>query len=248
MKKILAINEENSFIATALAEHLESNDIKVKMVSLNVAQIAEYQNEDIDAVIVFVSDLNHPPKEVTYLKDFINEKRVPVFEIIILDLPDVILPLPNIVGIYRRPIMVTDVAKNICEYLLAHEGKQRKEILVVDDSGVVLRSLKEWLGEKYQVAMANSGAMAMKYLALHHPDLIILDYEMPVVNGAQVLGMIRTEAEYEDIPVIFLTSKNDRATVMEVQQYKISGYLLKTAKPEEIIAQIDRFFEKQEMK
>ena len=117
-------------------------------------------------------------------------------------------------------------------------------MLVVDDSGAMLRSVKAWLEDKYQVILANSGAMAIKYLAMNHPDLILLDYEMPICDGRQVLEMIRAEAEFSTVPVIFLTSKNDKESVMKVTALKPDGYLLKTMEPAQIVQAIDDFFEK----
>ena len=115
---------------------------------------------------------------------------------------------------------------------------------MVDDSGTMLRNVKGWLEDKYQVILANSGAMAIKYLAINRPDLVLLDYEMPVVDGRQVLEMIRTESEFSDIPVIFLTSKNDRDSIIKVMGLRPEGYLLKNMEPEKIVAEIDNFFEK----
>ena len=118
---------------------------------------------------------------------------------------------------------------------------------MVDDSGAVLRNVKGWLEDKYQVILANSGAMAIKYLATNRPDLVLLDYEMPVVNGRQVLEMIRTETEFCDVPVIFLTGKNDRASIMDVMQLKPEGYLLKSMEPQQIVQAIDDFFAKRSL-
>ena len=89
--------------------------------------------------------------------------------------------------------------------------------------------------------------MAIKYLATNRPDLVLLDYEMPVVNGRQVLEMIRTETEFCDMPVIFLTSKNDRASIMDVMQLKPEGYLLKSMEPQQIVQAIDDFFAKRSL-
>ena len=78
----------------------------------------------------------------------------------------------------------------------------KKRILVVDDSGAMLRSVKGWLEDKYQVVLANSGTMAIKYLAIRKPDLILLDYEMPICDGKQVLEMIRRKPinpKYESV-------------------------------------------------
>ena len=115
---------------------------------------------------------------------------------------------------------------------------------MVDDSGTALRSIKGWLEGHYQVSLANSGVMAIKYLATNRPDLILLDYEMPVCDGKQVLEMIRSESDFSNIPVIFLTNKNDRESVLNVSSLKPDGYLLKTMEPGLILDSINNFFGK----
>ena len=67
---------------------------------------------------------------------------------------------------------------------------------------------------------------------------------MPVVDGRQVLEMIRTETDFCDVPVIFLTSKNDKESIMKVLDLKPEGYLLKSMEPTQIMQEIDTFFEK----
>lgn len=89
--------------------------------------------------------------------------------------------------------------------------------------------------------------MAIKYLSTNRPDLVLLDYEMPIVDGRQVLGMIRSESEFSDIPVIFLTSKGDKESVMQVMDLKPDGYLLKTMPPEQIKQSIDTFFQRKKV-
>ena len=122
------------------------------------------------------------------------------------------------------------------------EKENKKQILVVDDSGAALRNIKGWLEGRYYVSLANSATMAIKYLALNRPDLILLDYEMPICDGKQVLEMIRSERDFADIPVIFLTARNDRDTVMNVTALRPEGYLLKTMEPDVIVQKIDAFF------
>ena len=72
----------------------------------------------------------------------------------------------------------------------------------------------------------------------------MLDYEMPVCNGRQVLEMIRSEQELTDIPVIFLTNKVDQESVRQVIALKPEGYLLKSQSTESVKREIDQFFEK----
>ena len=105
-----------------------------------------------------------------------------------------------------------------------------------------LRSVKEWLSDTYQVAIVNSGINAITYLAKHHTDLILLDYEMPVASGPTVLAMIRSEESSKNIPVIFLTGKGDRESVTSVLSLKPEGYLLKTLAPAQIHKGVDDYF------
>ncbi len=114
---------------------------------------------------------------------------------------------------------------------------------MVDDSGAWLRSVKGWLEERYSVSLANSGAMAIKFLTLNRPDLVLLDYAMPVVDGKQVLEMIRTETDFANIPVMFLTNKSDTISIVKVKQLNPEGYLLKTMKPSQIVQAVDDYFE-----
>ena len=85
------------------------------------------------------------------------------------------------------------------------------------------------------------------YAALNEtaPDLILLDYEMPIVDGRQFMQMIREDTEFQNIPIIFLTGKNDAQTVMDVMSLKPNGYLLKSMDAQKLHAAIDDFFKKQ---
>ena len=104
---------------------------------------------------------------------------------------------------------------------------------------MILRNIKTLLEDKYQVIPVNSSEMAIKYLALNIPDLILLDYEMPIVDGRQFMQMIREDTEFQNIPIIFLTGKNDAQTVMDVMS------LLKSMDAQKLHATIDDFFKKQ---
>ena len=118
----------------------------------------------------------------------------------------------------------------------------KKIILIVDDDRLTLSTAQKLLEGEYKAVAVNSGKQAFKYLERHMPDLILLDYEMPVCDGRYVLEMLRSEAEFADIPVIFLTSKDDPESVKKVLELKPDGYLLKYLKPADIRKRIDDFF------
>ena len=120
------------------------------------------------------------------------------------------------------------------------EGSGKKRILVVDDNGTALRTMKAMLEEYYEVALAISGAQAMKSIGKKRPDLILLDYEMPVCDGKMTLEMIRADEEMKDIPVIFLTAVNDRANIEAVLNLKPAGYFLKPPVKDRLLAEIEK--------
>ena len=121
-------------------------------------------------------------------------------------------------------------------------GEFRKSILVVDDDTNYLGIVREWLKEDYKVSMANSGLQAIKWLGKNKADLILLDHEMPVTSGPKVLEMLRSDPETAGIPVIFLTGKSDKESVMSVVALKPEGYFLKTIKKDELLENINDFF------
>ena len=135
-------------------------------------------------------------------------------------------------------------ADEIKNYLKDHTETTNKKILLVDDSDVMLLAMKQLFANDYQVATAKSGLSAIRSITLDRPDLILLDYEMPVCDGSQVLEMIRAEEDFANIPVIFLTGRMDKESVSKVMALKPAGYLLKTLKPDEIKKNIDGFFKK----
>lgn len=132
----------------------------------------------------------------------------------------------------------------IKKYLENHEAEKKKKILVVDDSDVMLNAMKKLLEETYEVSLAKSGAAAIRSMTLDRPDLVLLDYEMPVCDGKQVLEMIRAEEELANTPVIFLTGRTDRESVRNVVALKPAGYLPKSMKSEDIKKNIKAYFDK----
>lgn len=116
-------------------------------------------------------------------------------------------------------------------------------IMVVDDNEMKRKVALGLLAPlKMQMDTAENGKKALDMICKKKYDLIFMDHMMPVVDGKQVLKMMRTEAEFSTIPVIFLTGKSDKESVMKVMGLKPEGYLLKTMPPEEIVKTIDEFF------
>lgn len=251
MANILIVSEGQTYLVTNIKAQLEGFEYEVFTSELKVQTI--YDNlHDPEAILLYVTeDFEERIQELLYVRDKAVETGCPIFLMgVDYDIEKLASHTGNlkVAGKFIRPIDVKKVASDVDAYIKEHGRQNKKKILVVDDSGAVLRNVKGWLEDKYNLTLANSGATAIKSLSLNRPDLVLLDYEMPVVDGSQVLEMIRTESDFHDIPVIFLTSKGDKESVMKVMALKPEGYLLKTLPPAEIIAQVDEFFEKQRLK
>lgn len=244
MANVLIVSHTKSFIVSSLSSQLELLGHNVFSAQDSPNEIGKVK-EDIHLLLLNAEDVDMDG--LVYMKDKAIEENIPIYAIGDMnEMRDVRASIPEqfIKREFLRPINVKDIVEIADNYLKKEAGNLKKKILVVDDSGAVLRNVKAWLQDKYQVIVANSGAMAIKYLAMNHPDLILLDYEMPVCDGKQVLEMIRAESEFSAIPVIFLTGKNDRESVLSVSALKPEGYLLKSMPPAQIVQTIDDFFEK----
>lgn len=247
-QRMLIVANNQGMLMTSLKNMLGEHEIDAFFVAGDTKAVMDVESE-YEAVLLYTDDeLASNQQMLIYLRDKCLEENIPFF--IIGDQPDIddiekVIPKNNIAKKYVRPVKVTEVAADIEQYLEENDRTNKKKILVVDDSGAMLRNVKGWLEDKYQVILANSGAMAIKYLSLNRPDLVLLDYEMPVADGRQVLEMMRSEVDFADIPVIFLTSKNDKESVSNVVKLRVEGYLLKTMKPDEIVKYVDDFFIKQ---
>ncbi len=121
---------------------------------------------------------------------------------------------------------------------------RRKYVLVVDDNAAVLRSIKAMLEERYEVALATNGEMGIQKAIDTQPDLILLDYEMPGMNGNATFETILQIDSIRMIPVIFLTGVSDRERVSQVLDKHPAGYTLKPPDKDKLIEQIESVLEK----
>lgn len=140
-----------------------------------------------------------------------------------------------------KPFNAAEVKAKLLS-LSGNTGEIQRTILLVDDDAVMIRTLREGLSTSYKVLPANSGANALKILSRAKPDLILLDYEMPEMNGPQVLEALRANDETAKIPVMFLTAKSDSESIAKIDALKTQGHMMKTSPLREIKNMIQKFF------
>lgn len=150
------------------------------------------------------------------------------------------------VAYLMKPVEKNLMLERIREILRKQEEKKtKKKILIVDDELESLLLYKNILQERYNVMPLNSGKLAIEYLQKFVPDLIILDYQMPLYNGRAVYQMIRKMERLEDIPIIFLTGTTEREVLVECATLMPQGVVLKAAGKDALLEKVRSVLEKE---
>ena len=211
------------------------------------AQDGEKLKDDIPRIFILYlqGEDNLMIDVLGYIRDLVEDRGIRFFVIGTQEELDEVIgkKADYVAQTYTRPVDLQSLIKTIQkEGEAVDKLKEFKSILIVDDDATALRSMKSLLSTRYKILVANSGMNAITILAKNKVDLILLDFEMPIVNGPKVLEMIRSDPNTANIPVMFLTAKGDKRSIMEVLRFKPEKYLLKTMLPKDILDSIDEFF------
>lgn len=122
----------------------------------------------------------------------------------------------------------------------------KRTILAIDDDVTYLKIINTYLKDSFNVVMINSAKLAMEYLKGHKPDVILLDYQMPLYSGSTILSYIRKTEGTEDVPVIMLTGISDKSVVMECLTEHPDKFLLKPVTKIELLRGIYGVLENRE--
>ncbi len=115
----------------------------------------------------------------------------------------------------------------------------KKKILAIDDSVIALKQLQNILEKKFEFVGATSGLAGLKRLDSEEFDLVLLDIEMPVMDGFATLTSIRQREGIKDIPIIILTGTRHKQKVIKGITSGVHGYVVKPADSELLIAKIE---------
>ena len=122
---------------------------------------------------------------------------------------------------------------------------KRLKVLLIEDDKIEVIKLKralDKLGLDHQLIEAINGEEAFEVLKgdSEHPDIIFLDLNMPKINGIEFLKILKNDDVFRYLPVIILTTSNNRKDVLECYRVGVAGYILKPLKYEEYIDKIGK--------
>lgn len=118
----------------------------------------------------------------------------------------------------------------------------KKRILVVDDDNMNLARTRIILGKEYDVLLADSGIQALAKVQNENIDMVLLDIDMPEMNGIETFERMKKAAV--NVPVIFLTASGLEEDVQNAIKLGAANYLKKPYRPEELIKRVAQEFEK----
>lgn len=117
---------------------------------------------------------------------------------------------------------------------------EKKRILAVDDNSVNLSVIELVLQKDYEVIPMLSGKRVVKFLGRQAADLVLLDIQMPEMNGVETLKELRGLENGKDIPVIFLSGTEDAEAAAEGERLGIVDYITKPFDNEDLKTRIAR--------
>lgn len=115
----------------------------------------------------------------------------------------------------------------------------KKKILAIDDSAIVIKQLQNILSQNYEFVGVTSGLAGIKRLDTEEFDLVLLDLEMPVMDGFATLASIRQRDHLKELPIIILTGTRHKQKVIKGVTSGVAGYIVKPANSEQLIAKIE---------
>ncbi len=249
-KKILLVRNEETFMVNAIKNQLKSHNYEVIDSSFSVGELNAKIN-GVNLLLLYTDvDFETHQDAMVYFKD----KSVEDDNLIIMVIGDKdafemlhhYIPKEDIAFEVTRPLDIADLMEKVGIVMDDEYAQQRrKSILIVDDDPTYIQMIREWLKGTYKVGMANSGTQAVAWLATNKADLILLDYDMPVLDGPTVMQMLRSESFSSSTPVMFLTGKSDRKSVTDVIALKPADYLLQSISKDKLLSTLDTFFKQQ---
>ncbi|HCM92285.1 MAG TPA: response regulator [Lachnospiraceae bacterium] len=244
--KVVLISGSRGIIVKGVLRKLEDSGVDVVFCEPNVTTISAFEDTAEIFVLYLSDDVEELRETIVYLNDIIKEREKDMLIIgehldrqtLRLSIPDV-----RITEWYDRPLDLGAFISGVTSVLRMRKNRMTsKTILVVDDDPSFVRIIRDWLKTDYQVFIVTSGMQAISFLMKKNVDLVLLDYEMPVTTGPQVLRMLRSEPDTAHIPIVFLTGIGDAESVKQVISLKPDGYILKSTPKPDLLQWLKVFF------
>ncbi|MCR5279908.1 MAG: response regulator [Lachnospiraceae bacterium] len=251
-KRVGLITYQFSVVVKSIEKGLKDQKFEVTMLEDKIEEI----NSVIDGIDAFViyfpdsvfDDMDRVKRLFLICDTFKDKRRIPILIGAETNRDAYVKTVPALKDYpwINRPVDMYKLAYEVNKEekrLVALQSQKR--ILIIDDDPFYAQMVCEWLKSDYQMEMVADGMQGITFLTNNQVDLILLDYEMPVVDGPKILEMLRMHPNTSSIPVIFLTGIGTKESIARVMGLKPQGYILKSTTREDLLKNLNAFFEKQ---
>ncbi|MBQ9538637.1 MAG: response regulator [Treponema sp.] len=258
-------DEMNHFLVRSMVSELREAGYSVDVYPININAYS-FSSSDHGVFIVYMDGFSTDSEKLLASLDIVMGDKKKERRLYLIGSDEDLkkayshIELTLVTHAFKRPVNMESVLKelSIINPSYSYDGSlkipgsitvniSRKSILIVDDDDVYLRNIETWFSDDYNVYTAASVTSALSLLKRVRTDLILLDYEMPLLSGLDFLRILRSEPATEKIPIIFLTAKDDKEIILEILKEGPTGYLLKSTAPILLKHNIKNFFDGKEL-
>ncbi|BAY30839.1 multi-component transcriptional regulator [Nostoc carneum NIES-2107] len=242
----LLLIDPNPQLSSQLQQLVENLGISWQQISnLEEAQNL-LQTTSPDLVVLNVSEMRHRQESLTLLSDLAT--RTPPIPVLVLATDElaerVTLAQYGARGFLAQPVTAAQIW-DVASQLLQRTHDLRVNVLVVDDDPVILAALRSMLEPwGMRVTALDKPLRFWEVLQSTTPDLLILDVEMPDISGIELCQAVRTDPQWQELPIVFLTAHRDIETVQQVFAVGGDDYVIKPVVGAELLARINHRLER----
>ncbi|MBQ7679228.1 MAG: response regulator, partial [Butyrivibrio sp.] len=201
MKEVIIVSASEGIMLRGLESRLKDRGVEVQFVGVSSEKLSLTVDRTGIYIVSVQNDLSSVAPAFNQIREYAIEKGIPIM--VLADRQDqteirkLYLEFSPVVETWlERDINTDELAATIRKELLEEKSmSERKNILIVDDDPTYAKMVREWLKDSYHVSVVVNAMQAIAFMSKHPIDLVLLDYEMPVVSGPQVLEMMRAEPE-----------------------------------------------------
>lgn len=240
--RVLIIDDDVEFLNVMKVYLEDIADVTLASSGRQAVQLA--QEISIDVILLdFEMPIMDGIKTLTHLRNLKASINVPV--IMLTGRNDRYAVMNSLVmgidGYLLKPISKDTLIETVMEaYHKKTEKSNTKIILAIDDDMSYLKHLNSFLKDTYHVVMINSARLALDYLSNHVPDIILLDYKIPLFNGVTLMRLIQQNSLCQNVPFIILSGALNVEVLKEFYPYKPAAVLAKPVEKEVLLEHIQQ--------
>ena len=240
--RVLIIDDDVEFLEVMKSFLQDIVDVEIAVGGRQAIQLVQETHVDL-ILLDFEMPVMDGMKTLTYLRNLKECINVPV--IMLTGRRDQYAVTNSLVmgidGYLLKPVSKDMLIETVTKTLEKRSEKGEKKIVVaIDDDMSYLKQLNSFLKDKYHVIMINSARLAFNYLSNHEPDIILLDYQIPLYNGVTLMKMLEQNSLCQNKPIIILSGTLDQEAIKELYIHKPAAVLAKPVSQKILLEQIQQ--------